>query len=115
MHVRFFQIALGARPQLTLEGHGVLLVRPLSDARNERTPSFESHGSGGPTWCSWRRMAWSTSRWHSSSNLMPAARAASGISESSVCVGTVFNYRSHDVQGASTLRSTSHITDQPNA
>src|SRR6266567_5161637 len=115
VHVRLAQRALRARPELALQRSRLLLARPPADSRQERASAPEAHvaQAPGPTWRSWRPTAWSTRRSHSSSNPMPAARAASGSSDSSVRPGTVFTSRSQGVPAASTMMSTRPIPEQP--
>ena len=69
----------------------------------------------GPTRWRWRPVACSMSRLHSSSNWMPAARAASGRSESSVNPGTVLTSSTHGVPSAATIMSTRAMPEHPSS
>src|SRR5207253_3878385 len=115
VHVRFAQRSFRARPHLAAQRFRALQTVGPGCAGEDGAATAKLHKAGGPTWRSWRPTAWSTSRWHSSSKPIPAARAASGSSESSVRPGTVLTSSTHGVPAASTMTSTRAMPEQPSS
>src|SRR5207302_11430819 len=115
VHVRFAQGSFRARPHLAAQRLRALQTVGPGCAGEDGAPTAKLHKAGGPTCRSWRPTAWSTRRWHSASNAIPAARAASGSSESSVRPGTVFTSSTQGVPAASTMMSTRAMLEQPSS